>query len=221
MALPDVRGSGRCVGCRLESAVNGRLPNSIAPREIRQQIDDNRLQGWKPMSAKNNAEFELKKLSTEAVAAAFEKVEQYRLLNEPREAESICRDILDVDPANQHALTMLLLSLTDQFRTARRSILEEARALLPQLDDGHERAYYAGIICERQGKAAFHRQQIGGGKVAYCWLRDAMEYYEQAEQLSAPGNDNARLRWNACARMIMEDDGICAEAEGESQPSLE
>ena len=173
------------------------------------------------MSARKTAEFELKTLSTEGVHAAFEKVEQYRLLNEPREAESICRDILDVESENQRALTMLLLSLTDQFRTARQGILEEARALVPRLADEHEKAYYAGIICERQGKAAFHRQQIGGGKVAYSWLRDAMESYERAEQLSLPGDDNARLRWNACARMIMEDESICPELEGDSQPSLE
>ena len=45
--------------------------------------------------------FELKPLSREAFPAALEKAERYRLLNEPLEAESICRDILAVDPDNQ------------------------------------------------------------------------------------------------------------------------
>ena len=61
--------------------------------------------------------FELKTLSPEAVPAALEKAERYRLLNEPGEAESICRDALEVDPDNQEALVTLLLALTDQFDT--------------------------------------------------------------------------------------------------------
>ena len=36
--------------------------------------------------------------------AALEKALRYRLLNEPVEAESICRDVLEVDPDNQAAL---------------------------------------------------------------------------------------------------------------------
>src|SRR5579864_3525344 len=58
---------------------------------------------------------ELKTLSLEAVPRALAKAERYRLLNEPGEAESICRDALDADPDNQDALVMLLLALTDQF----------------------------------------------------------------------------------------------------------
>jgi hypothetical protein len=148
------------------------------------------------MAVARTMNFKLKTLSKEGVEAAFEKLEQYRLLNEPREAESICRDILEVEPENQRALASLLLSLTDQFPRARPGILEAARALIPHLDNEYEKAYYGGIICERQGKAIFHRQQPGGGKVTYVWLKDAMDSYEQAEELRPPGNDNARLRWN-------------------------
>ena len=32
------------------------------------------------------------------------------------------------------------------------------------------------------------------------WLREAMDCYEKAETLRAPNNDDALLRWNACAR---------------------
>ena len=59
--------------------------------------------------------FKLKPLSKEAVPAALEKANCYRFLNEPVEAESICLDILEVEPENQQAIITLLLSLTDQF----------------------------------------------------------------------------------------------------------
>ena len=52
--------------------------------------------------------FELKPLSTEAIPAALEKAERYRLLNEPGEAESICLDVLKADPENQQALITLV-----------------------------------------------------------------------------------------------------------------
>src|SRR6266436_320626 len=54
--------------------------------------------------------FELKRLSLEAVPAALERALRYRLLNEPAEAESICHDVLEIDPENQEALVMLLLA---------------------------------------------------------------------------------------------------------------
>jgi hypothetical protein len=44
---------------------------------------------------------ELKSLHKDAIPAALGKAERYRLLNEPGEAESICLDILHVDPENQ------------------------------------------------------------------------------------------------------------------------
>ena len=46
---------------------------------------------------------ELKPLSREAIPGALARVERYRLLNEPEQAESICQDILRTDPDNQEA----------------------------------------------------------------------------------------------------------------------
>ena len=60
--------------------------------------------------------FELKHIGPEAIPAALDKAERYRLLNQPDAAESICEDVLAVDPDNQPALITLLLALTDQFR---------------------------------------------------------------------------------------------------------
>ncbi|MGD1095321.1 MAG: hypothetical protein ABSB35_25425, partial [Bryobacteraceae bacterium] len=58
---------------------------------------------------------ELMPISQEGIPGALSKAERYRSLNEPWQAESICRDVLAVDPTNQAALILLVLSLTDQF----------------------------------------------------------------------------------------------------------
>ena len=147
--------------------------------------------------------FELKTLTKEGIAAALRKVERYRLLNEPWEAESICLDILETDPDNQDALIQLLLSLTDQFRSERGATRKEAQALLPRLRSDYHRAYYAGIICERQAALHLERNATGDGPIAYDWLRQAMDWYDRAEPLRPAGNDDAILRWNTCARAIM------------------
>jgi len=94
--------------------------------------------------------FELKPLSREAVSAALEKAYRYRLLNEPVEAESICRDVLDVDPGNQEALVMLVLALSDQFEEHLGAAAAEAMAVLARIHDDYSRTYLAGILCERR-----------------------------------------------------------------------
>jgi len=148
--------------------------------------------------------FTIKPLSPDAIDAALDKAVRYRLLNEPMEAESICLDVLEVDPRNEQALVTLLLSLTDQFQHELAPTVRRARELLSRLEDPYSRVYYEGIICERQAKAHLRRGGPGGGFLAYDWFRQAMELYERAEELSPPGNDDAVLRWNACARIIMQ-----------------
>jgi hypothetical protein len=157
--------------------------------------------------------FELKTLSKEGVAAALEKAEHYRLLNEPWEAGSICRDILEADPENQAARIVLLLSLTDQLRTGDAKALQTARQVVEGLSGEYERAYYSGIICERKAKAILARGGPGSGSVTYDWLRQAMEWYEKAEDLRPPGYDDAVLRWNTCARIIMENESLRPEED--------
>ncbi len=147
--------------------------------------------------------FDLKPLSKEAIPAALEKAMRYRLLNEPGEAESICHDVLNIDRENQQALVLLLLALTDRFEKGYSVGVMHAREVLPQLRDPYERAYYAGIICERQAKAHLQRGGPGSHSAAYEFLCEAMSFYETAEAIRPAGNDDALLRWNACARMIM------------------
>lgn len=144
--------------------------------------------------------FDLKKLSMESIPAALEKAMRYRLLNEPGEAESICLDVLSTDPDNQEALVTLLLALTDRFGRGYSVGALDSRDVVARLRDPYERAYYTGIIHERKAKARLHG---GSNHDAFEHLREAMTSYAGAETLSPPGNADALLRWNACARMIM------------------
>ncbi|HMA21641.1 MAG TPA: hypothetical protein VKO87_12615, partial [Gemmatimonadaceae bacterium] len=57
--------------------------------------------------------YELKPISRDAIPRAIQKAERYRLLNQSWAAESICLDILQIDPGNQQVLVMLVLALTD------------------------------------------------------------------------------------------------------------
>jgi hypothetical protein len=145
---------------------------------------------------------DLKSLSKEAIPAALEKAERYRLLNEPGEAESICLDILETDPENQPALITLLLALTDRFSKGYGVSETQANQLLAQIDGEYERAYYAGILAERRAKAKLAQGQPGAGHYAYHELCEAMRQFEKAEKIRPPGNDDALLRWNTCARTI-------------------
>jgi hypothetical protein len=147
--------------------------------------------------------FEFKPLSQKGIKPALEKAEHYRLLNEPWEAESICRDVLAIDPANQRALVLLVLALTEQFGEEGGVEADEPRELLPRLEGEYLKAYYAGIICERRAKELLAHGTLGTGPAVFELLRDAMDWYEKAEALASPGNDDALLRWNTCARLIL------------------
>ena len=145
---------------------------------------------------------ELKRLHKDAIPAALEKAERYRLLNEPGEAESICLDILHADPENQHAIITLLLALTDRFEKGYGVSDTQTKELLAQLKSEYERAYYSGIVAERRAKMKLRQNTPDCRFQAYDLLREAMSWFERAEPLRPPGHDDAILRWNTCARII-------------------
>ena len=145
---------------------------------------------------------ELKRLHKDAIPAALEKAERYRLLNEPGEAESICLDILAVEPENQHAVITLLLALTDRFEKGYNVGDAQAKELLARIKDEYERAYYSGIVAERRAKAKLRQNTPDCRFQAYDLFREAMDSFEEAEAVRPPGNDDALLRWNTCARII-------------------
>lgn len=146
--------------------------------------------------------FELKRISPDGIPHALERAERYRLLNDPAQAESICRDVLAVDPDNQTALRALILALTDQFSASgAASAAREARSHIVQLDDEYDRAYYTGIVYERETRVYLERKNVVRS-AAYDGFRHAMEWYERAEALRPPGNVDAVLRWNSCVRAL-------------------
>jgi hypothetical protein len=162
--------------------------------------------------------FQLKAISAGAVPEALAKAERYRLLNEPAQAESICQDVLRVDPDNQQALIMLLLAITDQFDESRE--VARAHETVRRIRGEYERAYYSGVICERQARAQFRQGRFGSDGITFRCLEDAMRFYEQAETLRPPGNDDALLRWNTCARFLMRHPNLQPEHEVRPEPIL-
>ena len=163
---------------------------------------------------------DLKALSREAIPAALEKAERYRLLNEPAEAESICLDVLRTDPGNQSALITLLLAVTDRFGKGYGVSDTQAKELLSRVKGDYERAYYTGILAERRAKAKLAQGTPGSRHYAFDGFREAMGWFEKAEALRPPGNDDALLRWNACARII-EKNRLVPREEENLEPPLE
>jgi tetratricopeptide (TPR) repeat protein len=145
-------------------------------------------------------ELQLKPISKESIPEAISKAELYRNLNEPGEAESICRDVLAADPENQTALRLLGLSITDQFSGNPSDRYGEADSCFRSLRSEYERLYYGGILLERQAKA-----QLAAGRLPYTvapLFEEALACFERAEAIRPHGNDDAILRWNRCVRIL-------------------
>ena len=147
----------------------------------------------------------LKPISKDSIPKALIRAKHYRLLNEPWQAESICRDILKVEVNHQVAILYLILSITDQFDDEKSSSYSvEAKELCTQLNSAFEQKYYRGIIAERLGKTTLSRNTPRVKYIAYEYYRTAMEFFEEAEKIQPEGNQDAILRWNACVRRIEE-----------------
>lgn len=145
-------------------------------------------------------ETKLKPISQAGIAEAISKVEVYRYLNEPGEAESICRDILAVDADNQAALRLLGLAITDQFDGSTSDRYAEADSVFQSLTNEYDRIYHRGIVHERKAKA-----QLKAGRLTHTLLpifEEAMRYFEDAEKIRPVNNDDAILRWNRCLRLL-------------------
>lgn len=165
--------------------------------------------------------FELKPISHGAIPQAVQKAEHYRLLNQSWAAESICRDILAVEPDNQRVIVMLVLALTDQLATGHVRVLHDVRETLARITDPYQRAYYNGIAAERHGQELLHRVAMGSSTMAYEAFRAAMDWYENAEAIRPSDNDDAILRWNTCARILARESHLRPAVPGEYEPALE
>ena len=164
---------------------------------------------------------ELKPITREGIASALEKAVRYRLLNEPHAAESICLDILAVDPENADAHATLVLAITDQFDLAHGELLPNARDAVAHLTDPYSQAYYNGIICERWAKAVLRRGVPGSSELAYEWIEKAMDWYARAESIRPAGDDDPLLRWNSCVRLLAANPRLKPRESEEYEPSFE
>ena len=147
-------------------------------------------------------ELKLKTISPSGISEAISKATLYRYLNEPEEAESICHDILAIEPHHQIAWRMLGLAITDQFIGQSWDRFGEAESAFSRLTDPYERNYYLGLLHERRAKA-----QMRAGRPAHILVglfKEAMRYFEEAEKIHPPDNDDAVLRWNRCVRLLEE-----------------
>ena len=163
--------------------------------------------------------FAPKPISPDSIAGALAKAERYRLLNEPGEAESICRDILEIDPRNADARISLILALTDQIHEDPHAF-GNALSEVALLSSAYDRAYYAGIAWERRAKARHKNGGQGARHYVYEWLGKALQLYEEAESLRQAGNDDAVLRWNACVRFLSRHRELAPREEEVSEPIL-
>ncbi|HLK40642.1 MAG TPA: hypothetical protein VKU41_28010 [Polyangiaceae bacterium] len=142
--------------------------------------------------------FELKRLPRASLGAAIDKAAHYRDLNQPEEAESICRDVLDVDPDHASAWKLLGLALTDRLASGEVGLLEAALDAFERLADEYERVYHLGVAWERAAKAHLEREEAHSAVAAF---ERAMSFFEEAEALR-PEHPDPVLRWNRCVRLM-------------------
>jgi tetratricopeptide (TPR) repeat protein len=145
--------------------------------------------------------YELKPLFARNLDTAVSLAKHYRDLNQPEEAESICRDVIAVSSDNADAWRTLGLALTDRFPSAWMTLFDEACAAFAKLPKEYDRVYYTGIAWER-----FARVQLEAGRAhnAIHAFEEALARFEQAEALGAKDDPAPILHYNRCVRAITE-----------------
>jgi tetratricopeptide (TPR) repeat protein len=161
---------------------------------------------------------ELKRLADKNLDAAIGLAAHYRNLNEPEQAESICRDVLAVAPENVEALRTLGLALTDRFPSAWMTLFDEACATFRKLPSQYERTYYLGIAWERYALA---QATAGRCRNAINAFEDAMEHFEKAQELAAKDDPSPILHYNRCVRAVTGSAELLREAEASDEPKYE
>jgi hypothetical protein len=162
--------------------------------------------------------YQMKRLSENNLQQAWEMAEKYRDLNAPDEAESICRDILEVAPRHQAALKTLGLALTDRFPGRWAELHKEALAVFAKLEAEYDRVYYAGIAWERRGKAQLEE---AAGRGAYDAFLEAVTFFERAAAIAPPGKAEPVLRYNRCVRVLSTHPLLVETAESDSMSDFD
>ncbi len=146
-------------------------------------------------------ELKLHDIRISAVDKALEKAKQYRSLLEPEIAESICLDMLNIDPENQAVLVVYILALLDQLsRTENQTQIKTIEGTIEKLTSQYQRFYYTGLLNERRARHLL--TQTMSHSFAYDYFIEALSYYQKAVDRCPEKNDEAILRWNSCIRTI-------------------
>ena len=146
-------------------------------------------------------ELKLHDIRISAVKKALKKAKQYRSLLEPEIAESICLDVLNVDPENQEVLIVYILALMDQIsRTENQTQIKTIEHTIEKLSSQYQHYYYSGLLSERRARHLL--TQAMSHSFAYDYFIEALEFYQQAVERCPEKNDEAILRWNSCIRTI-------------------
>jgi tetratricopeptide (TPR) repeat protein len=161
--------------------------------------------------------YELKKLMPGDLAKALEMAAHYRDLNQPEEAESICRDVIDVSPADAQAWKILGLALTDRFATGWAHLFEEATHAFKNLPAEYDRVYYAGVAWERLAKAQLEQGQAHNALHAF---EAALDRFGRAQDLAPAGVPDAVLRWNRCVRALRTNPALRDALESPRESTL-
>jgi hypothetical protein len=149
-------------------------------------------------------ELTLHDIHPESIELALDKARQYRSLLEPEIAESICLDILHIEPDNQQALVLYILALSDQLHHAgKKTQVQAMESAIDKLHSEYQRFYYTGLLHER--RARFMLTQSMSRAFAYDYFIEALAYYQKAEQIRPAHNDESILRWNSCIRTIKKE----------------
>ena len=119
------------------------------------------------------------------------------ILQRSRRPIGISLDILAVDASNQ-AGSSFCCSRSPISSGNPLTFHERARDTLALLESETTRPPRIIAGATRESAAGARRR---GSSAGVCdWIAEAMRYFERAEWLRPSGNDDARLRWNACAR---------------------
>ena len=162
--------------------------------------------------------YELKRLADKNLGTAITLAKHYRDLNQPDEAESICRDVLEVSPDNVDALRTLGLALTDRFASQWMSLFDEACSTFKKLPSDYERAYYVGIAWERFAKAQL---EAGRAHNAIHAFEEAIERFDEASQHAAKDDPAPILHYNRCVRALTTNPELTRASAAPPQPKFE
>jgi phage-related protein len=146
-------------------------------------------------------ELSLHDIHSDSIELALDKAKQYRSLLEPEIAESICLDILHIEPEQQQALVLYILALTDQLdHPGKKTPIQAIETAIEKLKTEYQRHYYRGLLNERRARFMLTQTMTRG--FAYAYFIEALTCYHKAEQIRPEHNDESILRWNSCIRTL-------------------